>query len=239
MKMKERPNEQALEANFEFDALRAANNYRQALIREFSPTLQGRVIEIGAGIGQITELLRGLPSICHLLSIEPDPDFCQQFRTSHPELPLLEGTVESVREEKIWDGILSINVLEHIRDDEHELQTYHDLLERRKGALHLFVPARQEIYSPIDKDFGHHRRYSKQELKSKLTAAGFKIERLNYFNSIGYFAWWFNFIFLKKRKFDAASVKLYDRIIFPLVYGFESKVTPPPFGQSLIAVARA
>ena len=49
--MSERPNEHARTANFEFAALRAAENYRRALVREFTPHLRGRVIEIGAGIG--------------------------------------------------------------------------------------------------------------------------------------------------------------------------------------------
>ena len=237
--MKERPNEKALEANFEFDALAAANNYRRALIKEFGPTLRGRVIEVGSGIGQITDLIRQVPAVKELLCIEPDKGFCQQFRKNHPDLQLIEGTAEDVQDKENWDGIISINVLEHIRDDEQELKMYCNMLKKRGGALHLFVPARQEIYAKIDADFGHHRRYSRPELQRKLEKAGFTIERLNYFNSVGYFAWWFTFRLMKKRKFDIGSVKLYDRVIFPIVYGLESKIIPPPFGQSLIAVVRA
>ena len=31
----------------------------------------------------------------------------------------------------------------------------------------------------------------------------------------------------------------FDRVIFPCVYGLESRFFTPPFGQSLIAVAQA
>ena len=236
---KERPNEAAATAHFEFDALREASNYRRALVQEFSPFLQGRVIEIGSGIGQITEALRVLPEIKFLQSIEPDAGFCAQFKKNLPGQPLIEGTIENVEQGMNWSAILSINVLEHIRDDEGELRRYHQLLQREKGTINLFVPARQEIYAPIDKDFGHHRRYAKPELKRKLEEAGFEIVRLRYFNFVGYFAWWATFCVLKKRAFDVGSVRLYDKVIFPCVYGFERNILAPPFGQSLLAVARA
>ena len=235
--MTERPNEQAASANFEFDALSAANNYRRTLVREFTPHLRGRIIEIGAGIGQITALLRQLPAVEHLLSIEPDADFCRKFRNSFPDQPLIEGTIDSISDPKPWKAILSINVLEHIREDERDLSAYRKLLRAEGGRLCLFVPARQEIYGEIDADFGHHRRYSKPELKRKLETAGFEILRLNYFNCVGYFLWWLSFCVFKQRKFNVDSVRLFDRFIFPCVHAFESRVCWPPFGQSLIAVA--
>ena len=107
------------------------------------------------------------------------------------------------------------------------------------GALCLFVPARPEIYAPIDKDFGHFRRYTRPELRGKLQRAGFRIERLRYYNLVGYFAWWFNFCVLKKRGFDAGAVRFFDRAIFPWSHWLEVNVSPPPLGQSLLAVARA
>ena len=60
-----------------------------------------------------------------------------------------------------WNAILSINVLEHIESDADELATYFRLLKPARGALCLFVPARPDIYAPIDKDFGHFRRYTR------------------------------------------------------------------------------
>jgi hypothetical protein len=237
--MKERPNEKAATNSFEFDALREARNYRQALIREFSPFLKGRTIEIGAGIGQVTESLRNLPGIQELQAVEPDPELCAAFRRALPEQALIQGTIENVPDGSAWEAILSINVLEHIREDEAELRSYSKLLRQQNGALNLFVPARQEIYAPIDADFGHHRRYSKPELKRKLEEAGFEVIRLRYFNCVGYFAWWMTFCLLKRRQFDSGSVRFFDRVIFPCVHAFESRIMAPPFGQSLLAVARA
>ncbi len=235
----DQPNIMASTESFEFAALTEARNYREALFAEFGSFLGGEVIEVGAGIGQMTEHLARLPGVKRALAVEPDPGFCDQHRHRFPGHEVLEGTAADLPAATTCDGILSINVLEHIRGDEAELALYRKLLSPRRGVLCLFVPARPEIYAPIDKDFGHFRRYTRPELKRKLIAAGFEIERLCYFNCVGYFAWWLNFSLLKKRTFELAKVRLFDRAIFPLVHGLESKLVRPPIGQSLLAVARA
>jgi SAM-dependent methyltransferase len=231
----ENPNAQANTEDFEFAALQKAENYRAALIREFTTFLQGRVVEIGAGIGQMTSVISRLTGVRELVPIEPEARFCEKFRQLNPTLAVREGTIDSLGDDQDWNAIISINVLEHIGADEEELAKYQARLAKNRGHLCLFVPARQEIYAPIDKDFGHFRRYSRPELRAKLERAGFEIVRLDYFNSIGYFAWWFNFCLLKKREFDVGSVVLFDRCIFPVVHALERTLLRPPFGQSLIA----
>ena len=235
--MPEQPNAIADTADFEFAALNEARNYRAALFREFAPQLQNHVLEVGAGIGQMTSHLVQLPSVTRTLAVEPDPEFCRRHRALHPNHKILEGTVANLPPDDAWNAILSINVLEHIGDDEAELRQYARLLQARRGALCLFVPARPEIYAPIDRDFGHFRRYTRPELQRKLEGTGFEIRRLDYFNLVGYFAWWVNFCLLKKRLFEPGKVRFFDRRIFPLVHRLESSFLRPPVGQSLIAVA--
>lgn len=237
--MTNQPNAVAMTSDFEFAALNEAENYRAALLRDFDLYLRGNVLEVGAGIGQITAGLRQKPEVKKLLSIEPDADFCDQLRARFPGHDLIQGTVGDLKSETDWDAILSINVLEHIEMDGEELAAYHRLLLPAGGALCLFVPARPEIYAPLDKDFGHFRRYTKPGLRTKLEEAGFKIVRFRYYNFVGYFAWWMSFCVLKKRSFDVASVRLFDRAIFPVVHGLESHICPPPIGQSLMAMAVA
>ena len=235
---RERPNLIAATEDFEFTALSEAKNYRRALFTEFGPFLKGEVIEIGAGIGQMTEHLVSLPGVTRALAVEPDHRFCEKHRSQFPAHEILEGTAEDLAPGTSCDAILSINVLEHIGEDHAELRRYANLVQPRRGTLCLFVPARPEIYAQIDKDFGHFRRYTRQELKTKLYQAGLEIISLYYFNWVGYFAWWFNFRLLKKRMFEPGKVRFYDRSVFPLVYAMESGLFRPPFGQSLIAIAR-
>jgi SAM-dependent methyltransferase len=232
-------NSGALSTDFEFRALSEANNYRAALAREFAPFLSGKVIEIGAGVGQMTQVLQRAPGITDFLAVEPDSRFHSAFAVSNPNTRLFKGIARDVPERNGWNTLVSINVLEHIEDDTAELREWHTLLSEAGGHLCLFVPARPEIYAPLDKDFGHFRRYTKPRLRIKLQEAGFKIRSIRYFNSLGYFAWWFSFCLFQRRSFDVRSVRAYDRLIFPVIYALESRICRPPFGQSLIVVAFA
>jgi SAM-dependent methyltransferase len=236
--MKERPNESTASASFEFEALRHAHNYRRALLQEFTPYLSGRVIEIGAGVGQFTEMIISCPGVKEVVAVEPEPGFHAELRQRIPAQTVVAGTSENLPPGLEASAIVCVNVLEHIRDHEAELKRFAGHLRARHGYLCLFVPARQEIYAPLDKDFGHHRRYDKPGLRQLLQSAGFEIEHLHYYNWLGYFAWWASFCLLKKRHFDVGSVKLYDRYIFPAVHWSEAQIMRPPFGQSLMAVAR-
>lgn len=225
-------------SDFEFEALRHANNYRQALVEEFSPYLKGRVVEVGSGIGQMTALLRKVPTVERLVAVEPNASFCERFRTVFKGQDIVEGTVDDVPSDTEWNALVSINVLEHILEDVRELKRYRKLLYKTQGHLCLFVPARPEIYAPIDRDFGHFRRYVLDEVAEKLEKAKFEVVKLRYFNFAGYFAWWANFCLLRRRHFDPSAVSFFDRAIFPKVHWFETRVAKPAFGQSLLAVAK-
>ncbi|MFO1452022.1 MAG: methyltransferase domain-containing protein [Opitutaceae bacterium] len=233
------PNQTAATADFEFAALQEARNYRRALRRSFGGFLHGRVLEIGAGIGHMTREFQSLPGVTKVIAVEPELKFVEQLRAFLPEDSVVHGVARDVRPPTGWDGIVSINVLEHIEDDLGELVRYRNLLAERQGHLCLFVPARPELYAPLDRDFGHFRRYTRPDLRSKLVRAGFKVEHLRYYNLSGYFAWWFSFRLLGRRKFDAAAVRFFDRFLFPPTYWCESRLCAPPFGQNLIVVARA
>src|SRR5665213_2275029 len=113
--MSDVPNAIAQTEDFEFAALHEARNYRQALVSDFSEYLKGHVLEVGAGIGQITgEILEGVRPT-RLVSLEPDAKFFGRLRDAYPRHEAIQGTVESVPAGGEWTAILNINVLEHIQ----------------------------------------------------------------------------------------------------------------------------
>lgn len=232
------PNALAANEDFEFSALQEAKNYRAALVQAFAPHVKGNVLEVGAGIGQFASELRRVSTIQRLVAVEPDPKFHSGLLTRFDEADIVRGTAAAVDAREPWHALVSVNVLEHIENDTSELALYRRLLEGTKGRLCLFVPARPEIYAPIDKDFGHFRRYTAKELRKKLRHAGFQIVSLRYFNFPGYLLWWLTFCLARRRGFSRIGVKIYDRLLFPPIAWTESHLLPPPIGQSLIAVAR-
>lgn len=228
-----------LSEDFEFAALTVAENYRHAIVSIFEAQLRGKVLELGAGIGQMSELFVKLPSVASFMGVEPCASYCRAFEQRLPGVPVHEGILSSLDPAPACDAIISVNVFEHIEDDEGEFAVCKKVLEPQHGALCLLVPARPEIYAPIDADFGHFRRYTPDELRRKLERAGFKIETLHYFNLIGYFAWLLNFKLLKSRAFSVKKLYLFDRWIFPAAYFLEKRLGISWWGQSLIAIARS
>lgn len=224
--------------DFEFAALAEARNYRIAIAKLFAPHLHGDVLEVGAGVGQMLQTVAAVCRPRHLAAVEPEPKFFAALSRAVPSAEIWQGSECDIPGNRDFDAIYAINVLEHIEDDTGELRRWHTRL-RPGAALCLLVPARRELYSPIDKEFGHYRRYTKRGLRAKLAQAGFASADVSYFNFAGYFAWLLNFRILRRRKFDLASVRLFDRIIFPASNFVEEKSGLCPLGQSLVVVAKA
>jgi len=233
------PNATAATEDFEFAALSEALNYRNAIINEFKSFLGGRVLEVGAGIGQTSEAILRLPGVRELVALEPDPRFQDRFRKRLPDVLLVGGTTRDLPDGETFSSAVMVNVLEHIEHDLAELAALRQILLPAKGHLCILVPARPEIFSKLDAHFGHFRRYTRVDLRDKLHRAGFDIVSLHYFNFVGYFAWWLRFKVMQSMSFDINQVRLFDRRIFPVAYALESRLVRPPVGQSLIAVARA
>jgi len=235
----ERPNEHASDTGFELGALEVAHNYRAGLVREFAPYVRGHVLEVGAGIGQISAQLLQQTALRRLTAIEPVPAHAALCRARLPGVALIEGTLDDLPPGEPVDTIVSVNVLEHIRDDARELLGYRRLLAERAGHLCLCVPARAELYAPIDRALGHHRRYQRPALRALLVSAGFEVTRLDYFNLVGYLGWWLCFRLLQRRHFDVVPLRLFDSLVFRVTHALERGVARPPVGQSLLAVCRA
>ena len=221
---------------YELGIMASARNYRRELLRHWEPFLGSKILEVGGGIGFFSELLTARPATEHLCIIEPDPVCRAVMEQRGIGADIHAGTAFDLPSGS-FDSVVSTNVLEHIKDDVSEVGRYFDLLEPG-GYFCLFVPARQELFAPIDKQFGHHRRYGKKDLRHLLMNAGFEVQSLHYFNFIGYFLWWFGFVVLRNTTFNPIMVRLYDRYLFPLVSFSERHVSAPPIGQSLLVVAR-
>lgn len=86
------------------------------------------------------------------------------------------GDHASEREPR-FDCVLLSEVLEHLEDDVAALVTCRELLNDH-GCLLITVPADPALWTRWDDLAGHQRRYTRQELVSKLEAAGFRVRQL-------------------------------------------------------------
>lgn len=79
-----------------------------------------------------------------------------------------------------YDGVLMLDVLEHIPDDVGALSNVRQGLSA--GGFVLFtVPAFQLLWSPWDDVQRHKRRYIRRRAQALAESAGFEVERVTYF----------------------------------------------------------
>ncbi len=117
-----------------------------------------------------------------------------------------------------YDFIYSSNVLEHIYDDIKSLKQLESKLTKN-GTLVLYLPAFQILYSDLDKAVGHFRRYSKKRILKITSEAGFKVAKIFYVDSLGFFCSFIIQILGWNSEFGLGSknsLKLYDKLIFPV-----------------------
>lgn len=135
-----------------------------------------------------------------------------------------------------YDFAYTLNVLEHIEDDGAAIRQLRDLL--KPGArLFIYVPAFMFLYSAMDEQVGHIRRYRRSELESLCRANGLRIERSAYVDSIGFAAsLLLRMAGSRSSTLNPRLVRFYDRIVFPLSRMLD-QLTEPLFGKNVAVIA--
>ena len=223
----------------ELDALTEAKNYYRWVIDRFEPFLGKRVIEVGAGIGTFSQSLLTDTAIAELVMVEPGENLfplLQKRFADEPRATVVHGYFQDLEAGATADSVVLVNVLEHVSEDMVLLGDVNEVLVPG-GTLLLLVPALSWIYGTLDDAFGHHRRYDKTSLASKLQTTGFQLLHLSYLNLPGIVGWWLTGRVLRCRTLKPRQVRLYDRWVIPWLSKLEAR-WQPPFGQSLLAVAR-
>jgi SAM-dependent methyltransferase len=191
-------------------ALQSAHNYNDyltGLVRHAASSSD--LIDFGAGIGTFSKRLR--EAGYHVVCIEPD---ALQRATLLDQGLEAFSDIDSVPDESA-SFIFSLNVFEHIEDDELAARQVRQKL-KAGGAFLLYVPAFQCLWSSLDDEVCHHRRYTKTTLRRLVQRAGFSIETLRYADTLGFIVTLlFRLSRRSTRALTPASIRFYDRWIFP------------------------
>lgn len=194
------------------ETLDRARNYNSLLldlILESSGDCR-RMLDFGAGIGTFAKLLRnrGVDVVC----VEPDAVMAyglvrDGFLTYNDLDEVPAGS---------FDFIFTLNVLEHIEDDQTSFCCLSTKLARG-GRLLIYVPAFQCLWTSLDERLKHYRRYRRRELERLARSAGLTVWKTRYADSLGFFATLgFNLFGNKNGYLSARAVNFYDRYIVPL-----------------------
>ena len=200
------------------DAFSVAPRFNRWMADTIRPYVQERVLEIGAGMGNLTHALargrqryiasdidhehlsRLQSRLRHFLNVETRT--CDLSKSSDFE-PLADAV----------DTVICLNVLEHIEDDLGALRNIHSALSPGGRAI-VLVPCGQEIYGQLDVILGHYRRYSEAQLRAVFEQAGFEVERVLQFNRVSRPSWYVTAKLMKRSRISRFQLKIFDRLVW-------------------------
>jgi SAM-dependent methyltransferase len=228
-------------AAHDLERLGTATRFFDWVLDEFDPYLRGRVLEVGAGLGTITRRLVDRYPDLTLVALEPADNVfgdLSAFAALSPRVSAQRSTLADLdlEPEDRFDAILYLSVLEHIADDAGEVRRAAAAL-RPGGALLVFGPAMEGLYSELDYRAGHYRRYRLDDLRELTAAAGLELRGGRYFDVLGVLPYFVVYKLLGRTEISGSSLWGYDRVLVPLTQLIQRALPHPPFGKNLIAVA--
>jgi SAM-dependent methyltransferase len=191
------------------EALESAHNYNDYLTRLIRESTESKdVIDFGAGIGTFSKRLR--TAGYHVKCIEPDP--VQRERLEEQGFDTF-ANITSVPNDSA-SFIFSLNVFEHIEHDAIAIREVHQKL-KPGGALLIYVPAFECLWTSLDDKLCHYRRYTKTTLRRLVEQEGFVIEDVRYADSLGFIAALvFRALNRSASVLTATSISFYDHWVF-------------------------
>jgi SAM-dependent methyltransferase len=197
-----------------------------------------RVLEIGAGIGNMTQTL--LPRDLYWAT-DINPHYLPSLGSLSLNKPYLHSAYCDVTRPSTFprptggfDTAVCLNVMEHVEDDLAVMKNLAKALAPGGKAV-VLVPRGQWAFGSLDEVLGHVRRYDRARLRHLAAEAGLEVETLFGFNRIGLPAWVLNGLLLRRRHFGLMQVKLLNLLtpFFRLI----DRLLPWP-SLSLVLVAR-
>jgi SAM-dependent methyltransferase len=202
----------------ELELFAHAQHWKRYWIDSLRKYIRGSVLEVGAGIGANTSLLRN-GSEPRWVCLEPDAALASTLRENLSAFPscatceVRASTIELLPPAERFDSILYIDVLEHIQDDEGEVHRAARHLNPG-GAIIALSPAHDWLFSEFDRAIGHCRRYTTRALAA-LTPPGLKVARTFYLDSVGLLASAGNRFLLRQSLPNAKQIRLWDDLMVP------------------------
>ena len=146
-------------SSWELEFFDAAKNWRKYQFENVLKYINFSVLEVGPGTGNNVQYYRDKASEITLLEINKHMANSLKFKFEEDKKVIVQNS-DIYSQERKFDTILYMDVLEHIEDDEKEINR---ALEQLKpgGNIVFFVPAYQFLYSDFDKAIGHVKRYNK------------------------------------------------------------------------------
>ena len=227
--------DRAFEAPDLIEVMDEAVRYNRFLVDSLARWSAGarRLLDFGAGNGRFAVALHEKGH--DVSAIEPDAGLRSAIEAHGVSA---HESLDALAPGETFDGIYSVNVLEHVEDDRALLRAFRDRLVPG-GRLYAYVPAFPVLFSANDERVGHVRRYTRHRLVSAVEDTGFRVQRVEFVDCIGFPAGlWYRFFGNADGGLDVGAVKLYDRVLFPVSRSID-RVAKRFVGKNLLIQAVA
>jgi len=198
------------------------------------------ILEVGAGVGNITQFLLNAERVVCLEPFEPYRQYMTQRFAQHLNVRVHPHPIEDCPNEDVpagaFDSVVCLNVLEHIEDEVNALRRMREAL-RPGGKAVVLTPAMPCLYGRMDRALGHVRRHKVRSLRRAFHQAGLEPVRGRYMNMVGALGWWWQGRIRRKATVSQAGAGAFNRMV-PILSALE-RLIPVPFGQSVILVGQA
>ena len=213
-----------------FDNAYNFRNYQLKLIKKF---LKNSLAEVGPGQGGLTNYYKNFVKKVYL--IEPEKKLYKILKKKYKNknIKIKNSKIKNIN--KKFQTIIYFDVLEHIKNDLKEVKEAQKRL-KKKGYLIFSVPAYQFFYNNFDKSVGHFKRYNRNDFIKIGKKTGLKIEKLIYYDSVGFLFLVLNKIFTSSEKNLKFKIKFWN--FFIPISRLIDFVTFNQFGKSLLCVYR-
>lgn len=147
----------------------------EVIFRELESLPVGKSLDLGCGTGDYSIFLANRGH--KVAAFDPSPFAVKTLmERGGAELGIKAqvNTIEAYTASSGFDNVVSIEVIEHIEQDQDALRKAHSLL-KKGGILVVSSPAGPFLYSEADKVSGHYRRYRYGSFKRILAEAEFEV----------------------------------------------------------------
>jgi glycosyltransferase involved in cell wall biosynthesis len=221
------------------NSLTGTPQYLSWLTRVLRPSLGDTVLEVGAGLGNMTGRLMGKK--LRYVAGEKDALYLHALRNRFlrtPSVTVCQLDPESPADFEPWKGqfesVLCVNLLETVDDPKAVLKSMASCL-KPGGALLALVPQGRGLYGTLDRGMGTKRRFDAAEMGAMLAELGLTVEQEHQINKIGALGWWFSSRVLHRSRISRPALKLWDKSVW-LLRRIDALL--PWQGLSLVVVAR-
>lgn len=225
------------------EAISNAHRFNGWMAKTISKHLSGHTLEIGSGIGNISQQF--LDEGFTMCLSDYSPIYCDKLKEKFDANKNVKDVihldiVDSDFDTKFapflgtFDSAFALNVVEHVEDHEKAIGNIQKFL-KPGGKMAILVPAYQSLYCRFDKELGHYRRYTKPTLKEIFKANDLDIKKTFYFNFMGIFGWLVSGKIGNQKLISPTQMRIYNKLV--PVFKVIDKLAMGKMGLSVICIA--